>query len=39
MEGKRIILRLSLYEEQTAGDEIRGELGSRNLKRAAFQRK
>ena len=36
MEGKRVVLRLILYEEQTAGDEQRGELGSSNLKESCF---
>jgi len=36
VEGKRVVLRLILYEEQTAGDEQRGELGSSNLKESCF---
>ncbi len=36
MEGKRVVLRLSLYEEQTAGDEQHGELGSSKLKESCF---
>jgi hypothetical protein len=36
MEGKRIVLWLGLYKEQTAGDEIRGELGRSKLKESCF---
>jgi hypothetical protein len=36
VKGKRIVLLLGLYEEQTAGDEQRGELGSNNLKESCF---
>ena len=36
VEGKRVVLRLILYEEQTAGDEQRWELGSSNLEESFF---
>jgi hypothetical protein len=36
VEGKRIVLRLGLYEEQAARDGYRGELGSSNLKQSFF---
>jgi hypothetical protein len=36
VEGKRIVLRLCLYEEQATGDKIRGELGSSNLEESCF---
>jgi hypothetical protein len=34
--GKRIVLRLCLYEEQAAGDEKRGELGGSNLEESCL---
>jgi hypothetical protein len=36
VKGKRIVLLLGLYEEQTAGDEHRWELGGSNLKESCL---
>ena len=36
VKGKRIVLRLCLYEEQEAGDEQRWELGGSNLEESCL---
>ena len=36
VKGKRIVLRLCLYEEQAAGDEQRWELGGSNLEESCL---